>query len=141
MKVIDIPFNNFLGVRPTEPGSTSLLSLDDAPHYLNHVGTVHASAQMALAEAASGEFLLRARPDMESQVLAVVRRVEGKFKKPLRGRISARASTSESDVRQAAEPLATKGRAIIPVGIEIVDDRGEVGLVVSIEWFVQRSGS
>ena len=139
MKVTEIPFNQFLGIQPAESGSAALLSLHDGPQYLNHVGTVHASVQLALAEAASGEFLLRTLPELEGKVLAVVRRVEAKFKKPMKGRILARASLSQSDLRLAAEPLAGKGRAIVPVGIEIVDDQGEVGLIVTFEWFIQKN--
>jgi len=139
MNVTEIPFNKFLGLRPGEPGSASLLRLDAGPQYLNHVGTVHAGAQLALAEAASGEYLLRVLPDLAGQALAVVRRVEAKYKKPMRGSLSARATTPEADVRQAAEPLATKGRAIIPVRIEVVDEQGEVGLAASLEWFVQKN--
>jgi len=33
--------------------------MPESPLLLNHVGTVHASVQFALAEASSGEFLLR----------------------------------------------------------------------------------
>jgi len=41
----------------------------------NHLGTVHASAQLALAEASRGEFLLRAMGDMQG-IVPVVRRLE-----------------------------------------------------------------
>ncbi len=56
--VVELPFNSFLGIQiATEP--SQLLRLRSGKQYLNHLGTVHASAQLALAEASSGEFLLR----------------------------------------------------------------------------------
>jgi hypothetical protein len=56
--VTELPFNSFLRIQiSTEP--SKLLQLPSGDGYLNHLGTVHASAQLALAEASSGEFLRR----------------------------------------------------------------------------------
>ena len=56
--VTELPFNSFLGIQiAADPAH--LLRLPSGQQYLNHLGTVHASAQLALAEASSGEFLLR----------------------------------------------------------------------------------
>jgi len=78
--VTELPFNAFLGIEVASNPS-ELLRLRAGPQYLNHLGTVHASAQLALAEASSGECLLRSlgSPD---EVVAVVRRLEAKFRKP-----------------------------------------------------------
>jgi acyl-coenzyme A thioesterase PaaI-like protein len=112
-----------------------LLQLRDSPFHLNHVGTVHAGVQLALAEASTGQLLMRALPELADKVIAVVRRVEAKFKKPMRGAILSRAITSLDEIQRAAEPLATKGRSLIPVTVEIVDGSGNVGLVATFEWF------
>ncbi|MEN6493604.1 MAG: DUF4442 domain-containing protein [Thermoguttaceae bacterium] len=138
MDVTQIPFNHFLGIQQAAQDSGCLLELGDSPSYTNHLGTVHASVQLALAEASSGEFLLRTLPEFGNQVLAVVRRVEAKFKNPMRGKIRSRAVTSETELKQSAEALATKNRAILPVTIEIVDADGAAGLVVTFEWFAQK---
>lgn len=134
MNVTDIPFNAFLKIEKASD-SSHLLQLQASPCHLNHVGTVHAGVQLALAEAASGECLMQALPELADKVVAVVRRVEAKFKKPLQGSIYARASTRLEEIHRHAEPLAAKGRALIPVTIEITDDTGAVGLVATIEWF------
>ncbi len=138
VNVTDIPFNKFLGIREARTAGEHLLKLDDAPAYLNHLGTVHAGAQWALAEATSGQCLLTAMPELEGKAAAVVRRCEAKFKNPMRGAISSRAVTGASEMRTSAAPLAAKGRAIIPVTVEIVDQSGAVGLVATFEWFVQK---
>jgi acyl-coenzyme A thioesterase PaaI-like protein len=138
MKVTDIPFNAFLGIRETLAGTGHLMQLDELPKYLNHIGTVHASAQLALAEASSGHWLMQAVPELAGQVLAVVRRVEAKFKSPMNGLIFSRAATTITEVRHSAEALRTKGRAIIPVTIEIVDAEETVGLAATFEWFAQK---
>jgi acyl-coenzyme A thioesterase PaaI-like protein len=138
MNVIEIPFNALLGIRQAPCDSGMLLELNESPSFLNHLGTVHAGVQLSLAEASSGEFLLRVLPGFADQVVAVVRRVEAKFKNPMKGRLSARAATAESELGQSAEPLATRGRAILPVTIEVLDQAGLVGLTATFQWFAQR---
>ena len=107
---------------------------------MNHVGTVHASVQLALAEASSGELLMQALPHLVDKAIAVVRRVEAKFKSPMMGEIFSRSTTSLDEVRRSAEALATKGRALVPVTVEIVDSSGNVGLIATFEWFSQNRG-
>jgi acyl-coenzyme A thioesterase PaaI-like protein len=135
MNVTDIPFNAFLKIAEASADSSYLLQLRELPHHLNHVGTVHASVQLALAEASTGQWLMQAMPELADKVIAVVRRVEAKFKKPMQGAIFSRAITSLDEIRRSAEALAAKGRLLIPVTVEIVDGSGNVGLVATFEWF------
>src|SRR3954464_13972724 len=88
--VTELPFNRFLGIE-TAP-APQLLRLPAGAQYLNHLGTVHASAQLALAEASSGEFLLRAL-GFPSGIVPVVRRLESKFRKPAYGAVTSSVST------------------------------------------------
>jgi hypothetical protein len=134
VKVTAIPFNAFLEMEESAD-SSRLLELSDSPHYLNHVGTVHASAQLALAEASTGQMLMQALPELADKVVAVVRRVEAKFKKPMQGVIASRPVTTSDEIRQAAAPLASRGRAVIPVTVEILDAAANVGLAATFEWF------
>ena len=135
MKVTDIPFNAFLKIEEASSDSSHLLQLRESPFHLNHVGTVHASVQLALAEASTGQWLMQALPELADKVIAVVRRVDAKFKKPMHGAILSRAITSLDEIRRSVELLATKGRVLVPVTVEIVDGSGNVGLVATFEWF------
>jgi acyl-coenzyme A thioesterase PaaI-like protein len=137
MKVTEIPFNRFLKIKTAEEASSTLLELTPASEHLNHVGTVHAGVQLSLAEAASGEFFLRTLPGFSDQVYGVLRRVEAKFKNPMKGKIFARAVTTAIEVTTASEILLAKGRAIIPVAIEVVDAEGIVGLQATFQWYIQ----
>jgi hypothetical protein len=56
MNVIDIPFNRFVGIREAQGDAPRLLELGESPDYLNHLGTVHAGAQLTLAEAGRATF-------------------------------------------------------------------------------------
>ena len=78
--VTEFPFKNLLRIHPASDAA-HLLQPPSSDEYLNHLGTVHAAAQLALAEASSGEFLLRHFGSAEDLV-PVVRRVEAKFRNP-----------------------------------------------------------
>ena len=117
--VTELPFNSFLGIQiGSEP--SELLRLPSGDQYLNHLGTVHASAQLALAEASSGEFLLRHFGSAQG-ILPVVRRLEARFRKPANGAVTSIANAAPTSLEQLDAELASKGRALIPVTVELHD--------------------
>jgi acyl-coenzyme A thioesterase PaaI-like protein len=134
--VTELPFNRFIGIEATSD-SPQLLRLPSGERYLNHLGTVHASALLALAEACSGEFLLR-HFGSSAGVVPVVRRMEAKFRKPARGGIASSASAAPDALCQVDADLASKGRALISIAVEVHDESGAAALSASVEWFIQR---
>jgi len=132
--VTELPFNSFLGIE-TASDPAQLLRLPAGAQYLNHLGTVHASAQLALAEASSGEFLLRAL-GAASGVVPVVRRLESKFRKPANGAVTSTVSTPPEALEQLRANLAAKGRAIVSVAVELHDESGAHTLSATVEWFI-----
>ncbi|MDQ6808974.1 MAG: YiiD C-terminal domain-containing protein [Verrucomicrobiota bacterium] len=134
--VSEVPFNRFLGL---EPGGdeTHLLRLPASPNYLNHLGTIHAAAQLALAEASSGEFLLRHLP-RDVALAPVVRRVEAKFRNPGTGALTSQASVPNGALDQIAADLHRRSRAFISVAVELHDESGTHTLSATVEWFLQK---
>jgi acyl-coenzyme A thioesterase PaaI-like protein len=139
MEITELPFNRLIGLEVAAAGSGFLVSLPDGPQYTNHLGTVHASALLAVAEAGSGAFLLRHLGSGEGFV-PVVRRLEAKFRKPASGRVSARASVPPEEVARWSAELAARGRVSVSVPVEVVDASGGVVLSASVEWFIARGG-
>jgi acyl-coenzyme A thioesterase PaaI-like protein len=134
--VTEIPFNSFLGIQAAaEP--LQVLRLPSGEQYLNHLGTVHASAQLALAEASSGEFLLRHFGSIDG-IVPVVRRLEAKFRKPANGTVTSTATAAPESLAQLDAELASKGRSLIPVTVELHDESGAHTLSATVEWFIQR---
>jgi len=134
--VTELPFNSFLGIQvATEP--SKLLRLPSGDQYLNHLGTVHASAQLALGEASSGEFLLRHSGSTQG-IVPVVRRLEAKFRKPADGAVTSSATAAPTAIEQLHTELASKGRALIPITVELHDQSGAHTLSATVEWFIQR---
>jgi len=102
-----------------------------------HLGTVHASAQLALAEASSGEFLLKHFGSTEG-IVPVVRRLEAKFRTPANGAVTSAASAAPESLAQLDAELASKGRSLIPVTVELHDESGVHTVSATVEWFIQR---
>lgn len=136
--VTELPFNTFLGLRPSTEAD-KLLQLPAGGQYLNHLGTVHASALLALAEASSGEFLLKHFGSSLGMV-PVVRHMEAKFRKPAHGAVSSRAAVTPEALAQLDADLAGKGRALVPVAVDLHDEAGTHALSATVEWFIQKMG-
>jgi hypothetical protein len=115
--VTELPFNRFVGIE-TASEPAQLLRLPAGAQYLNHLGTVPASAQLALAEASSGEFLLR-HFGSSGGVVPVVRRLESKFRKPANGAVTSTVSVPPEALEQLGTDLGAKGRPIVSVAVEL----------------------
>lgn len=136
-EVLDLPFNKYLGItRAVEPGY--LLQLKESPNYQNHLGTIHASAQLALAEASCAECLVKQFPELRDDFLVVVRKVQAKFKHPLQGIIRSKASIRQHHSERPAKLLQRKNGLLFFVDTEISDANGKLGLLACIEWFIHK---
>jgi len=137
MDVTQLPFNKFIGLQKTGGDANYQVSLPAGEKYTNHLGTVHASALFAAAEAGSGDFLLGKFGSAEG-LAPVVRRAELKFKKPAKGSIYSSASVKDGDIERALSELEVKGRALITVFMKVVDEGGGVVLTAEFEWFIAK---
>lgn len=137
MEITDLPFNRFIGLARASSGG-AVLALPGDDRYGNHLGTVHAGALLAVAEATSGEYLLQTFSDMGFPVVPVVRRVEAKFRKPARGAVHTKWSVTPEAAAEFRSALTAKGRALIDVPIDVFDEHGAHALSATFEWFVAR---
>ena len=137
--VVTLPFNQHVGIQESQSNG-GLLELPAGEQYLNHIGTVHAGAQLALAEACSGEFLLKSTLNLPG-IFPVVRRVEAKFKKPARGRMTASASTALDVIDVAHREIASKGRCLLSIVVNLYDEQGEHALASCFEWFIAKTNN
>ena len=58
MDVTRLPFNQLIGLQSAAPGSGFAVTLPAGTQYTNHLGTVHGSALLAVAEAGNVMILL-----------------------------------------------------------------------------------
>lgn len=137
MDITQIPFNKFIEISPSSVDDCAL-ALAFNEHLQNHLGTFHASAQFALAEACSGLALQRHFPHLADLVVPVLRKSELKFKQPAQSAILAKAHLDAETQEEFELQLKKKGRATITVPVEITDQLGNITLSGVYEWYVQR---
>jgi hypothetical protein len=137
MKITDLPFNSFVGIVPSDKEGFAL-SLPHEAKYLNHLGTVHASALLALAEATSGDYLLREFGHLGFAVIPVVRCLEAKFRKPAMGALHSIAKVELQKKEDFTATLIARGRALLEIKVEVYDASETHSLTATVEWFVAR---
>lgn len=138
MDITDLPFNRLIGISVASK-SGAVLSLPNDLRYTNHLGTVHASALLALAEATSGAYLIEQFAGLGPDLLPVVRRVEAKFRNPARGAIFSTTSALPPEKREEfISTLTERGRALLEIKVDVHDEHGTHALAASFDWFVAR---
>ncbi|MEI8574057.1 DUF4442 domain-containing protein [Methylomonas sp. LW13] len=135
MDVSQLPFNQLLGLELANPDSGFLVCLPENPQYANHLGTVHGSALLAVAEAGSGAFLSQ-QFSGTSGIVPVVRKLEAKFRKPALGQVSARCNVPAEETERWSTELTSRGRVVAAIPVEVVDGAGVVVMSAVVEWFI-----
>lgn len=139
VKPTDFALSQALGIIAAPAGAAHLLELPLAPIVLNHVGTMHAAAQFALAEAASAACLQRDFPALADQVFAVVRGVQLKYRQAAQTTLRAFATTDGLTRLHLANDLLTRTRTTASVKVELRDEADRVTFSATFEWFVARA--
>ncbi len=136
MNVFELPFNRFIGLEPSTD-SEYLLMVSDRQEYLNHLNTVHASTQFALAEATSGFFLQNEFQGLTG-ILPVVRRVETKYKRPAQGCIYSKAEFLNTNQQAILNELNAKQRVLVTVRVMLYDAEHNNVMQSDFEWYIAR---
>ena len=138
MDITKIPFNKHIDISNPGNGDDHMLELRFKENMKNHIGTFHASAQFALAEACSGLALQLHFPHFANSVVPLLRKSDTKFKRPATSKIKAKADITLEVKEIFEQQLEKKGRATIAVPVEITDEGGNITMVGIYEWFVQK---
>lgn len=137
MKIVDIPFNRHIALESCDD-DRGVMCLRYSPEMTNHLGTMHASAQFALAEACSGRFMLGTFPEYADDYVAVLRKSEVKYRRQTRDTIYAMAATEERDIALFRSRLERKDRAVLSVRVTVRDATEEVAMDGTFDWYVQK---
>lgn len=133
-----VPFNRLLGIELTDVQPEQVeLRLPVKPEHLNHVGTVHAAAQFALGEAASGAMMVVAFGNVQNEGLVpLVTQANTRYKSPAQGDIKAVARLSQQAVQQCRATLEEAGKSRFTVTVQILDAGDKVTAELDIEWIL-----
>jgi len=116
----------------------TILMLENCVKYQNHLGTIHASAQYALAEASSGEIIERHFGDWQGAYFPVVRRAEVKYKNIAKGKLFSTGFIDADRAIKAQKELSEKGRTLVNVMVKIVDEGKNITLESTFTWFITK---
>ena len=135
MKITEVPFSKHIGIENSDQANQLILPFSD--HVKNHLGTFHAGAQFSLMETASGEFLQQQFPELVGKVIPVLRKAEAKYKNPATSDLKSLASVDEESLKKFSRQFQQKGRGIISVTVELIDEDGELTTSAVYEWFIR----
>lgn len=140
VKPTDLALNRALGIVDAPAGAAHLLEMPLSDAVANHLGTMHAAAQFALAEAASAACLQRDFPDVQD-VFAVVRGAQVKYRQPARSDLLAFAEPDTFTREHLRSDLASRTRVAASVKVELKDRAGTLTLVATFDWFIARASN
>lgn len=136
MNVLDLAFNQHIGLQLTRHDDRNLVCLDPDARHTNHLETVHAGVLFSLAEAASGHALLeQCRFDLD-ELLVVLRSADVRYRRPATGRLIAFASIENDAITALVQQLAAKRRAFIDVPSRVRNANEEDVFTGTFRWYV-----
>jgi acyl-coenzyme A thioesterase PaaI-like protein len=132
---MNIPFVNNLGIEKKDEKSLKLAFHKDVS---NHIGSIHAAAQFALAETQSGLYLESVFPEYKGTFIPLLRSSSVKYKTPATTEVYAIANASKESLKKFETQFLKKGRAGITVFVELRDTNNVTTMLGEFGWFIQK---
>lgn len=129
----NLPFNAHLGVEVGAAGEgRGEVVLPDAEHLVNHVGTVHAVAELAAAEPAGAMAASSGVLDLVQQgYVPIVKSMSVRYVKPAKGELRATAELTDEDAASLRAAAGAGERVAVTLPIEVRDADGVVAEVTA----------
>lgn len=120
MDISSLPFNNAVGIYVD--GADVILT--PRSEHLNHVNTIHATVVYGVAEAASGQCLLKRFPRIADSYIAVLRNSTVKYRRPasIGSDIRGMGLISDDTVAAFNDALHSRGRATIEIPVSLTQN-------------------
>lgn len=137
----NIPLNKTMGIVLSEvTGETAVATLAEQAAYHNHIGTPHAGAIFAVAEAASGACVGAAFVEEMGRLTPLAKEATIRYRKVARGDLTATATLLEPRADLLARlPSAEKG-VEAQVKVVVTDGAGVATSEVRVTWFLKKMG-
>jgi acyl-coenzyme A thioesterase PaaI-like protein len=133
LEATDIPFVRHIGIEQ----ENNALTLGFNENVMNHLKTIHASAQFALAETQSGVYLQTLFPELEGKAVPLLRDAQIKYRKPAMGKIAAFASSDDAAIQKFKMQFEKKGRGLLHVDVDVSDINNVLTSQATFTWFIQ----
>jgi acyl-coenzyme A thioesterase PaaI-like protein len=133
MDIAGKPFNALLGITADKDSCDVRLACTAEHH--NHLGAAHAGVVFAVAEAASGRYLIENLSKWQGKALAVLRSASIKYRKPAHGTLVGIGEVSADALGVFVRRLEQRGRAEMEVHVSVRVEE-EVVFTGMFAWFV-----
>ncbi len=133
-----LPFNELVGIQVLSAEPTrSRCKMQYRASLGNHVNSVHAAAQYALIEAASGAALMASFAEMLDDVIPLAAGSEVAYRAPALGDCTADAVVDQEDIERVKDELRTAKRAKIGVRVNLADSHGTISTEATMFWHLR----
>lgn len=135
-----IPGNALLGLSVTEMrDGSAAVRLPFRHEVTNHVGTAHAAALFAIADATSGAALLSGLGDLLAFVTPIARGGEITYRKPGRTAITGRAHVTPDELTTIRAELDAEGVSRPDVIVHLEDEEGTEVATATFHWHLKKT--
>jgi acyl-coenzyme A thioesterase PaaI-like protein len=134
MKVSDLPFNQALGIAVGVDGAITLRIKDE---HKNHLGTAHASVIYAIAEACSGEWIIRTVAQQFPNAFAVTRAGNIQYKKPGGGTLTAQVAKASIRPTDLIQQISSRNMSRVTIDVQVNSTDITVA-TAAFEWLIQK---
>ena len=134
-----VPFAKTLGIEIVAYTANEVkLRLPLRPDLTNHVGTMHAAAQYALGETASGALNLLIFGEQLRELLPLNRSAQIEYRRPSHGALIAHGELGDEALQQVRDSFAAEGRAKFSTAVALYDetDLSTIVTTVTVEWVI-----
>jgi acyl-coenzyme A thioesterase PaaI-like protein len=132
-----IPFNRHLGLEISALGPDgATVRLPEEQELLNHVGSQHAGALFAAAEAASGGAFVGAFAERLEEIVPLASAASIEYLKLAKGPIDARGELP--GVEGLLETMDAQGKVSFPVEVVLTDSDGHTVATATVQWHVRK---
>jgi len=139
MDILTIPFHRLLRIERNQDDDF-IFQIKERSELQNHLGTYHACAQLALAEATAGEYLQQQLHEIKDMVIPLIRRTEVKYTRPASGTLSSKASFSVENKEYYLKEFESRKRCYIPIEVEVYNSEGKKTLSAIFDWVIMVHG-
>lgn len=115
----------------------NLFSLTPHENNKNHVDSVHAAAQFALAETSSGYFLTQKFPHLVNKVIPLLRESKVKFKSLATSKLTPYPECDNKTLEKFEEQFQKKQRATITIKVDLKDGNEKITCSGEFTWYIQ----
>lgn len=138
VEIVELAFNRALGMYKCVFEGQEWLALDGQAEHCNHLGSLHAGVLYAVAEAATGQALVRELAVRgRSLPTAVVRSASIRYRSPAQRFVRGLASVSEAACDRLEAQLEQHKPGLIDIDVTVLNEDDERSLTGHFRWVLR----